>query len=82
MAGVKVYGADWCHDTERTLNHLRNLNVPHDYVDIERDPEARAWVREQNGGKEKKPTVDVEGRILSQPANEELDEVLATAGIL
>jgi hypothetical protein len=34
-------------------------------------------VKAQNGGKEKKPTIDIEGRILAEPTNKELDAALA-----
>ncbi len=80
MTGVNVYGADWCPMTQRTLEHLRNLGVPYEYVNIEKDPSARAWVKDQNSGAEKKPTLDIEGRILSEPSNRELDEALAAVG--
>lgn len=63
--------------TKRTLAHLDRKHIPYDYVDIDDDPESAKWVAEQNGGKEKKPTVDIDGFILSEPTNEELDEALA-----
>lgn len=76
MNKVKVYGADWCEDTRRTLRHLDESGVDYDYVDIEQDEEAARWVREQNDGKERKPTLEVGGRVLSVPSNEELDAAL------
>jgi mycoredoxin len=76
MSKVKVYGADWCGDTKRTLRHLDELGVAYNYINIEQDEEAARWVREQNGGKERKPTVDINGRVLSEPSNEELDAAL------
>lgn len=77
MSNVKIYGADWCFLTHRSMDHLRHRGVPFDYINIERDPKAAEWVRSQNGGKEKKPTVDIDGTILSEPSNEELDAALA-----
>jgi glutaredoxin len=76
MSKVKVYGADWCGDTKRSLKHLDDAGVDYDYIDIEKDEEAARWVREQNNGKERKPTIDINGRILSVPSNEELDSAL------
>ena len=81
MAVIKVYGADWCPLTARALQHLRELGVEYEYIDIEADAGASKWVKSQNGGKEKKPTVDIAGRILSEPSNEDLDRALANAGI-
>lgn len=62
--------------TRRTTEHLRHRGIPFDYINIEREPEAAAWVRAQNDGKEVKPTVDVGGQILAEPTNQELDEAL------
>ena len=78
---IKVYGADWCGMTTRTREHLDELNVTYDYIDVEEDPEASEWVKQQNGGKEKKPTVDIDGQILSTPTNKELDKALEQAGV-
>ena len=76
MKSVKVYGADWCPMTRRSLDHLRLLGVPFDYIDIEEDPAASEWVKGQNDGKELKPTIDIDGRVLAEPSNEELDAAL------
>ena len=77
MADVKVYGADWCPMTNRARAHLDRIGVDYEYIDIEKDPKAAEWVREQNDGKEKKPTILVGGEVLSTPTDEEVDEALA-----
>ncbi len=79
---IKVYGADWCSMTTRTLAHLERVGVEFDYIDIDQDPAASQWVKEQNDGKEKKPTVDLKGQILSEPTNAELDQALKQKGLL
>jgi glutaredoxin len=79
---IKVYGADWCHMTTDTLAHLKHLGVAYEYIDIERDKKAAAWVRAQNHGKERKPTLDINGTILIEPDNEELEETLRELKIL
>lgn len=38
--------------------------------------EAAAWVRHQNDGKEKKPTIDIGGIILTEPSESDLDIAL------
>ena len=73
---IKVYGADWCSMTVKTIKHLNDLGLEHEYVDIDKDSNAAQWVREQNHGKEKKPTVDIGGTVLSEPSNSELDRAL------
>ena len=82
MDKVKVYGADWCGDTRRTLKHLDDLGVEYDYVDVEGDERASAWVKQQNNGKEQKPTLEIGGRVLSVPSNQELENSLREQGIL
>ncbi len=81
MATVKVFGADWCSMTKRTLAHLDHLGVPYDYVDIDNDEASRKWVAAQNNGREKKPTLDILGKILVEPSNAELDAALEEQGI-
>jgi glutaredoxin len=66
--------------TKRTLQHLDRKQIPYDYVDIDRDRTAASWVASQNNGREKKPTLDISGRVITEPSNEELDEVLRDKG--
>ena len=80
--GVKVYGADWCEDTRHTREFLARLGVQYRYVDIEQDEAAAEWVRAQNGGKERKPTVDVAGQVLSVPTDHELTSALRERGLM
>ena len=82
MLGVKVYGAEWCGDTRRTRELLDGLGVAYDYVDVEQDEGAARWVREHNGGKERKPTVDVAGQVLSVPTEHELVAALREMGLM
>lgn len=79
---VKVYGADWCGDTQRAREHLDSLGVPYEYINVEQDAKASAWVKEHNDGKEQKPTVEVNGQVLSLPTNRELDSVLREMGLM
>ena len=82
MDKVKVYGADWCGDTKRTLRQLDSLNVAYDYVNVEGDEQAALWVKEQNDGKERKPTVKVGQQVLSVPSDEELKSALRENGLV
>lgn len=77
-----VYGADWCGDTQRTLQQLERLGVVHEYVDVEQDEQASAWVKEQNDGKERKPTLKIGERILSVPDEQELEETLQAENLI
>ena len=82
MNKVKVYGADWCGDTKRTLRQLDELGVKYEYVNVEQDERASAWVKEHNGGKERKPTLDVAGQVLSVPSAHELVSALREMGLM
>ncbi len=81
MPDIKVYGADWCSLTKRARAHLDQLQVDYQYIDIEQDKGAAQWVRDQNEGKERKPTVDISGQVLSEPSNNQLDEALQAKGL-
>ena len=76
MAEIKVYGAGWCPMTIRTVDYLKKLGMEFKYIDVEQDEQASAWVKQQNHGLEKKPTVDIDGKILSEPSNDELQAAL------
>jgi len=80
--GVKVYGADGCADTRRARAFLDRLGVQYQYIDIEQDESAAVWVREQNGGKERVPTVDIAGQVLSVPSDHELTGALRERGLM
>ncbi|MDQ3804450.1 MAG: glutaredoxin family protein [Acidobacteriota bacterium] len=82
MLGVKVYGADWCEDTRHTRAFLDRLGVAYEYVNIEQDARAAAWVREHNEGKERKPTVDVAGQVLTVPSDHDLTGALRERGLM
>lgn len=82
MEQVKVYGADWCGDTRRTLKLLDRLGVAYDYINVEADAQASDWVKEQNGGKELKPTVQLGEQVLAVPADAKLESALREKGFI
>lgn len=68
--------------TKSALAHLDQLGITYEYINIDHDRKAAQWVAEQNDGKEKKPTIDIDGEILSEPPNKRLDQVLQAKGLL
>jgi glutaredoxin len=82
MNPVTVYGADWCEDTRSTLHHLDSLGVHYEYINIEKDPHAKHWVKAHNAGKQKTPTVDIEGNVLSVPDERQLEQTLRGTGLM
>ena len=82
MNTIKVYGANWCHDTVRTREQLDALGVKYEYINVEKDAAANKHITDLNGGKRKTPTVDLGGKILIEPSNEEMENALRTAGVV
>ena len=79
---IKVYGADWCEDTKKARDFLDSAGVDYEYIDVEKDAAASRWVKEQNDGKERKPTVAIDDEVLSVPGEEELNLALQKKGLL
>jgi glutaredoxin len=82
MNTVEVYGADWCEDTQRTRQHLDRLGVAYEYINLEQDQKASEWVKQQNDGKERKPTVKIGEQVLAVPSNQELENALRQKGLV
>ena len=81
-AMITVYGADWCEDTQATLYHLDSLGVQFQYIDIDQDPQAKEWVKQHNAGRQRTPTLDVQGQILPVPDEPRLEDVLRARGLM
>ncbi|MGD9332477.1 MAG: FAD-dependent oxidoreductase [Desulfobacterales bacterium] len=74
---ITVYGAHWCPDCRTSKQFLGEHQIPYNWVDIEEDPQAEAFVIEANNGKRIIPTiVFADGESLTEPTNAELAEKL------
>ena len=82
MNTIKLYGANWCGDTVRTREQLDGLAVKYEYINVEEDPAANKHITDLNNGKRKTPTVDLGGRILIEPSNEEMEKALRASGVV
>lgn len=82
IRNVDVYGTEWCEDTQHTRQQLQELGVAYQFINIEADPEAARWVKEQNDGKQKTPTVKVVRDVLSVPDEGSLEQALRGNGLL
>lgn len=67
---LQIYGSDDCPQTQAMRRRLDQLNILHEYVDIDADDDVEAWVREQGGGELHTPTIDVDGEVLVAPSEE------------
>ncbi|NND06397.1 MAG: FAD-dependent oxidoreductase [Saprospiraceae bacterium] len=73
---LKFYGADWCPDCRRAKSFLRDNNIEFEYIDVDLDQEATLIVEKINGGKRIIPTLEIQGKTLSNPNNGILASVL------
>ena len=77
MAELKVYGAPWCPDCRRSKAFLSEHRIDYDWIDIDQDPEALAYVEQlQNGGRSIPTVILSDGSMLIEPSDEELAQAL------
>ncbi len=78
MEQIKVYGTKWCPDCYRAKQVFGRLNVQYNWIDIEDDQDALAYVKKVNNGFHSVPTIVFpDGSILVEPGNKELEKKLA-----
>ena len=67
---IKVYGADWCPDCHRAKNYLEQQQVPFQWINVDQNDEAQAYVREMNDNKLIMPTILFpDGTVMVEPSN-------------
>ena len=70
---ISMYGAPWCPDCKRAKQFLNEHRISYEWIDIEKDPTAAAYVQQANNGKQIIPTILFsDGSILVEPTNAEL----------
>lgn len=73
---IQVYGATTCPDTIRARQFFAEHGVAYEWLDIDQDTRAYAYVVEVNG-RRVTPTIRfADGSILVEPSNEELTQKL------
>ncbi len=76
---IKMYGTRWCGDTRKAKRVFENLKVDYQWIDIDQDKAAEAYVKETNNGFRSVPTIIFpDGSKLVEPSNTELEEKLKT----
>ena len=78
-----VLGRDTCEDTVRSLALLNGRGIAHDYLHVDQDADADAWIRRLNDGDWRTPTIVIgdperPSAILREPSDPEL---LAALGL-
>ena len=77
---VKIYGADWCGDTRRSLRVLESAGVEFDYINVDENADAEKKVIEFSKGKRRIPLVEIASETgtqsLAVPTDSELKKAL------
>jgi thioredoxin reductase (NADPH) len=74
---ITLYGTGWCPDCKRSKQFFGEQRVQYEYVDIDQDAEALAFVEQVNHGLRSIPTIIFpDGAILVEPSNAQLAEKL------
>ena len=72
-AEIIMYGTRWCGDCLRAKRFLDHHHIPYQWVNIDRDPQAEAFVKKANNGYRSVPTIVwPDGSTLVEPSKEEL----------
>jgi len=76
---LTVYLTSWCGDGLRTLRFLDTHDIRYQVVNIDENEEAEELVLRVNNGMRSVPTLDVDGRYITEPSSRELREVFGIA---
>jgi thioredoxin reductase (NADPH) len=70
---ITVYGTNWCSDCKRAKQFFGEQRVHYDFIDVDADREAMAYVEQVNDGKQIIPVIRFDdGSLLVEPSNAEL----------
>jgi|TARA_B110000444_G_C18275150_1_gene338160 thioredoxin reductase (NADPH) len=64
---IKIYGADWCSDCIHAKNFLTSKGIVFEYIVITDNSDAIAFLENVNNGKRIIPTLDIDGKIYTNP---------------
>ena len=74
---IIIYATDWCGDCKRARRFFDDHKIPYQWINIDANPEAEQFVRTANNGDRSVPTIVFpDGRILVEPSNRQLTEIV------
>lgn len=77
---IVIYGTKWCGDTRRALRLMDQNNILYQWIDIDQDREAAAFVEKVNKGYRSVPTILFpDGSLLVEPSTAQLAEKLGVS---
>jgi thioredoxin reductase (NADPH) len=77
--GLSIIGSSYSADSRRLLEFTARNQIPRSWVDVERDAAAEAMLRDLGVAPTETPVVTWGARMLKNPANAELAQVLSFA---
>ena len=78
-SNIIVYGTLWCGDCKRARRFLDENEIMYEWVNIDKDKDAEAYVLKMNDGNRSVPTIlFTDGSILVEPSNLVLKEKIQT----
>jgi mycoredoxin len=76
-SNIIIYGTTWCWDCRRARRYLDKNQIAYEWIDIDKDQEAEAYVIKVNQGNRSVPTIIfADDSILVEPSNAQLAEKL------
>ena len=70
---IVMYATSWCGDCRMAKRWFDQHDVAYDYIDIEQNDDAAAYVVQVNGGRRTVPTIVFpDGSILVEPSARDL----------
>jgi thioredoxin reductase (NADPH) len=70
---ITIYSTPWCSDCHRARRFFDEHGIRYVSINIDQNPQARAYVEQVNGGNRSVPTIVFrDGSILVEPSNAEL----------
>jgi thioredoxin reductase (NADPH) len=78
-AGLRIVGSRFSADARRLREFVARNRLPHRWIDVERDGEAEALLREIGVPPDETPVVIWHGEVLRNPSNAELAHVVGLA---
>jgi hypothetical protein len=73
---IKVYGTVWCRLTFGVREYLLNARLDYEFVDIDCDPQADAFVRTAGNGARRYPVVVSSGDVIVNPTVADLAQLV------
>lgn len=76
---IRLYTSKWCSDCHRVKLFLESNGVEFEEINIDEDEEAAKLVMENNDGKRRVPTLEIDGAYYGNPPLPELSELIGNS---